>query len=89
MKDFYYMSIITVLIWSLSMAIVLGRKQNNNYNSRYVLTLQAQLVKSANLMEQFKFRSDNIILLANQASAITEKAQKDLQQCRTAGWHVF
>jgi DNA invertase Pin-like site-specific DNA recombinase len=71
------------------MAIVLGRKQNNNYNSRYVLTLQAQLVKSANLMEQFKFRSDNIILLANQASAITEKAQKDLQQCRTAGWHVF
>jgi len=91
MKDFYYMVLIAILTWSLSISIVLGHHPDDEYiyNSEYVLMLQTQLAKSAYLMEQFKVRSDNIILLANEASNITVQAKKSLLECRTRGWHAF
>ena len=91
MKDIYYISIIVILIWGFSLVIALGQRPEDNYthNSEYVLMLEAQLVKSTELMGQFSVRSDSIILLANEATNVTEQAQKDLQECRTRGWHEF
>lgn len=91
MKDVYYMFLIVILTWSLTICIIIGHTQNDKYmyNSEYVLILQTQLAKSVDLMKQFKFRSDNIILLADEASNVTEQTKKDLLECRTRGWHTF
>ena len=59
------------------------------HSVEYVRTLESQLLKAAELMEQFKSRSDNIILLANEASSATLQAQKNLLECRTRGWREF